>query len=254
MFRNRFDVFARFDADGSPQGGDGADSSPSQSFQRLLERNGNDAMQLASRLFDDNYQARERARQLEAQVRDLQGKVPGEGSVILQGDDANAWATYRELGTPDEVRQGLDRQAELQGQLQQRERETLLRQVAEQAGYKPGVLAQLDRMAQAQGKELAFEVREVEQDGAKTQVPFVRDGETESALTEYATQEWADFLPALTAQPAPTTPPAAPPPGVRYPPQHPGGNNGVPPKNVAEQFVAERDARAKAVKNPLVPE
>lgn len=253
MFRNRFDVFARFNDDGVPQGGnpsDGDPESPSQSFQRLLERNNNDATQLASRLFDENYQARRRIRQLESENRDLQGRVPGEGTVVLTGDEAQAWQAYRGLGTPDEVKQGLDERTEYAERLQGMERETLLRQVAEQAGYKPSVLAQLERMAKAQGKDLAFELRDQDQEGQTVQVPFVKDGDAESPLTDYATSEWADFLPALSAQGAPPTPPA----GVRYPPQHPGGTPRPKPKSVADAFLEEQEAKAKAVKNPLLSE
>lgn len=253
MFRNRFDVFARFDADGIPQGGDDGEGhdSPSRSFQRLLERNNNDATQLATRLFDDNYQARQRIRQLEAQYRELQGKLPGEGSIVLHGEEAQAWQTYRGLGTPDEVKQGLDQRAEYAQRLTGMERQTLLQQVAEQAGYKPGVLAQLDRMAKAQGKDLVFEVREVASEGRQVATPFVKDGEAERPLTEYAAQEWADFLPALTHLPGPPPPP----PGVRYPPQHPGGTGGPPtPRSVTDSFLEEQQAKAKAVKNPLLPE
>lgn len=252
MFRNRFDVFARFNEDGVPQGGNGGDDtgSPSQNFQRLLERNNNDAMQLAGKLFDENYHYRQRIRQLETQTRDLQGQVPGEGSVVLTGDEAQAWQAYRALGTPDEVKQGLDQRADYAKRLADAERETVLRQVADQAGYKPSVLAQLDRMAQAQGKALEFELREQEENGQTVQRSIVKDGETELPLSDYANQEWADFLPALTVQPSAPSAPSVP-TGVRYPPQHPGSGTPSRPTDIAEQFIAERDDRAKEVKSPL---
>lgn len=254
MFRNRFDVFARFDADGMPQGGhddtesagsgDRQGPNPAAAFQRRLREHDNNAMEFASKLFDENYRYRDRARQLQQEIDALKAKA-------LSDDDLQAFEVYKTLGTPDEVKQGLEQKAELQGQLQQKERETVLRQVAEQAGFKPGVLAQLDRMAKAQGKDLAFELREVEEDGRTVQKPFVKDGETEAELAAYATQEWSDFLPALSAQ---ATTPAAPatPPGVRYPVQHPGGTPGAPAKSVADQFLEEQKAKAGAVKNPLL--
>lgn len=254
MFRNRFDLFARFHADGSPggDGGSGGNSDAEEAFQRRLERNNQDGVALARQLWREVYDYRQELRAAKNEVATLQGKAAPEGAIILTGDDAAAWEAYTTLGAPDEVKQGLDQRAEYAQRLEGLARETLLRQVAEQAGYKPSVLAQLDRMAKAQGRELAFELREVQQDGQTVPTPFVKDGEAETPLADYAAQEWADFLPALAAgqgAPPSVTPP---PPGVRYPPQHPGGNNGAKPKSVAEQFEQEQAEKAKAVKNPLL--
>jgi hypothetical protein len=243
MFRNRFDIFARFDADGTPQGGDAGeggrddDTARTVGFQKLLDRYGQDAMRLAESLHHENFQARQRARELEARVQDLQGQVPGEGAVVLTGDDAAAWAAYRELGAPDTLQTAVTERDELQGRLQGLEREAQIRAVAEAAGFKPSVLAKLEATARAEGRELAFEVRDVEQDGAIVKTPYVTDGETQTSLTEYAAQEWADFLPALAATPQG----GEPVPGTPYPSQQPTGGGGRPEttKAVAERYISK---------------
>ena len=189
-----------------------------QSFQRALERRNQDGVALAREMFEDNYQLRRKNKALSDEVRDLQAKAPAPDAVMLSAAEAAAWAAYQALGTPAAIQQGLDARAQLQQQVEAQAREATLRTVAAAAGYKLAVLTHLDRMAQAQGKALAFAVRDTDVDGQPTPTAFVQDGEQEQPLAAYAAQHWADFLPALAV---PTG--APPPPGVRYPAQHPGG-------------------------------
>ena len=91
-----------FDGDGGSSGGgqqppaSGAD--PLAAFQRLLERTGSDAAQLARQLFDENYRHRER-------IRELERSVPAQGAAILTPEQAQAWQAYQQLGVPDQVQQ-----------------------------------------------------------------------------------------------------------------------------------------------------
>lgn len=218
-------------------GGAGGDSnSVEQSFQRALDRKSQDGVALAREMFDDNYQMRRKNKELSDELTALRGKVPAEGAVVLGADEAKDWQAYRELGAVADVKQGLEQRTQLQGQLEETARETTLRTVAEAAGYKPKVLADLDRMAKAQGKTLAFDVREQTVDGLTVRVPFVKDGDKDFALSDYAAQQWNDFLPALASQATQqqTT-------GTPYPRQHPGGDGKpVTTKDVAAQFCKNR--------------
>jgi len=218
-------------------------------FQRLLDRHKNDGLAMAEKLFGENFAYRTQIRQLEQQVLQAEGKLPGEGSVVLTGNDAQSWAAYQALGKPDELKQGLEEKTQLQGKLQGMERETTLRTVAETVGYKAGVLANLDRMAKAEGKALAFDVRDTTVDGKTVKAAFVKDGNKELPLTEYAATNWADFMPSLTVQGTQQQQAS----GIRYPAQHAGNGAGGKSDPVADFIQQQEQARA-AVKNPLLKE
>lgn len=230
-------------------GGNDGGSDSSAAFKSLLEKHNNDGVRVAEKLFDENFRYRGQIRQLEQQVSDIKGKVPAEDSVVLTGADATDWATYKALGKPDEVKTFLDERTQLQGKLSGMERETLLRTVADAAGYKSSVLANLDRMAKVEGKALTFEVRDVTIDGKPVKTAFVKDGDKEAALTDYAQNNWADFMPALAAQGTTTQQQT----GTRYLAQHAGNGNGVKPDPVGD-FLQKQEADRAKVKNPLLKE
>jgi hypothetical protein len=215
-----------------------------RSFERLLERNGNNANAVAQLLFNENRDLRDAKRQIE-------GKLPAEGSLILSGADAQTWTAYTALGKPDELKTHLEERTQLQGKLSSMERETTLRSVAETVGYKASVLANLDRMAKAEGKVLAFEVRDTTVDGKPAKVAYVKDGDKDFPLTEYAAQQWSDFLPSLTVQGTTTAQTQAA--GTRFIAQHAGSGAGGKVDPVADFILRQEEARAK-VKNPLLRE
>jgi hypothetical protein len=216
-------------------------------FQRLLDRYKNDGIAMAEKLFSENYAYRTQIRDLERQVLEVQSKAPAEGAIVLTGNDAQTWAAYQALGKPDELKQGLEEKTQLQGKLQNMERETTLRTVAETVGYKAGVLANLDKIAKAEGKALSFDVRETTVDGKTVKAAYVKDGDKELPLTEYATTNWADFIPALTVQGTQQQS------GTRYPAQH-AGNGAGGKTDPVEAFLQRQEASRAAVKNPLLKE
>lgn len=259
------------DAEGGGNGGGGSSSGsggsdPDAAFQRLLDRNNSDGIGLARQLFSENYGYRQENRKLKEELDDLTGKVPDEGALVLSEEEAQAWKAYQELGDVAEVKQGLEQRTQLQEQLDEAQRTETLRTVAQAAGYKANVLGQLERMARASGKELAFELREQTVDGQQVQIPIVKDGETEQPLPEYAEAQWADFLPALAVADNGTpqggvleTPPAnnvqgtPTPPGLRFPPQHPGGTPApVTTKTIAEKTLRRAYADRPEKQNPAI--
>lgn len=234
------------DSGGNNGGGDSSDKAEA-AFKRLLEKHNNDAAHVAGKLFDENYQYREKIRQLERQVAETQGKLPADGTLVLSAEDSKRWQAYQTLGEPDAVKQGLDERTKLQGDLAVKERESLLRSVADVTKWKPTVLSNLDRIAKAEGKELEFIVREVTVDGKPVKAAFVKEGDKETPAIDYATSAWADFLPALTTVQA-----DPPPAGTRHVTQHHGSSTQGAPDLVTEYLQRQEKARAAEV-NPLLP-
>lgn len=182
---------------GSGQGGQNNQGSGGDLEARLLDAlNG-----LASRhggldgagivLIQENKQYRDRIRSLEAELTAVKGKVPGEGAVVLNSEQAELWAQYQELGKPDELATVRSNYTELQ-------RDQLYGQAANAHGYKAGVLAKLPGMA-----DLSLDIRETEQDGSKVEVAYVKNSDgQERPLPDYVKEAWGDFLPALEQKPA----------------------------------------------------
>ncbi len=130
------------------------------------------------------------------------------------------------MGKPDDLRKTISDKDKLQGELGTLQRDGVLRDVAEAAGYKFTVLKDLDGKA-----KLSYAVKEIEQDGKKVKAVFVQpEGGQEQALEAYATATWADYLPALRTTAATQTAP-----GTRYPAQNAGSK---PPGELTSKQVA----------------
>lgn len=179
----------------SPQGEEGGGTSTppagdaSDAFQRLLKKHNDDGTRLAEKLFGENYELRQKNSTLSA-------RVPGEGAVVLQGDDAKDWQRYREFGKPSEVKASLE-----SGRAAVAERDRLgkaesYRRVADHMGYTAPVFSRL-----AAQDDLAIEVvdgKEKGTDGKPVKVAVVKgDGDSATPLEQYVADHWAEFLPAL---------------------------------------------------------
>lgn len=225
------------EADGGAQGGAGGQQQqdPAEGLRNALQRANNDAMALAAQLYSENYQLRDRNRQLTAQA-------PAEGGVVLTREQAAQWAAYQQLGAdPAALAQQIQGAQQAQQQLASLQRQQLIGQVAEAAGYKAAVLGQLPGAA-----DLAFELRDVTVDGRAVKQAFVKPKDGEAvALSAYAQQHWADFLPALAAgqQQQQTQ-------GTPFPGQQPGGAN--PPADPVAAFAARAQQQRDAAPNPLL--
>jgi hypothetical protein len=205
-----------------------------EGLQNLMRRQGG-ADATAQLLYHENARHRER-------IRELEQRVPGEGAVVLSGDQVQAWQTYSQLGAPTDLQQRLTAAEQAQQELAGLRRSEQIRGVAEAAGYKASVLERL-----AEG--LTLELREEQREGQAARVPYVVSGEGQqqqaTPLADYAQAHWADFLPALSAQQQQPAQGA----GVTYPPQQGGGGqpkgNGV--AELAQTYQKVRDERP----NPL---
>jgi hypothetical protein len=188
----------------------------------LIRREGG-ADATAQLLFQENREHRQR-------IRELEQRVPGEGAVVLSGDQAAAWQTYQGLGAPTDVQQRLTAAEQAQQELAGLRRAEQIRGVAEAAGYRPTVLERL-----AEG--LTLELREEQVEGQAARVPYVvtksEQGEQRTPLADYAQQHWADFLPALSAQQQQQPPQGG---GVTYPRQQGGGGQPATSNPVGAYF------------------
>jgi hypothetical protein len=208
-------------------------------INNLIERYNSDMRAVIDKLYTENYSYRETIRDLKEQNDDLKSRIPKDSQAVLPKEDAQLLEQYKELGEPDAIK-------ELQGELETTkeqlgalQKDQVLRDVAEAAGFKLPVLKRL-------GAELDYELREVEQDGEKQTVAYVKNGDGEAKpLADYAKDQWADFMPALTAEPQP---PAQQ--GTRYPAQDAGSP--TPKGNVVDEFISGTNKARAEKPNPLV--
>lgn len=209
---------------------------PAAGVQALIARHNNDLMRVIDHLYGDNFSLREKNRTLKEQVKDLEGKTPKDGTVILSKAEADLLESYKALGEPDTLKTALSERDQVKGELGTLRKESVLRDVAEAAGFKLPVLKTL-------AGDLDFEIKEVEKDGKKVRTPFVKNGDSEKPLSDYAKEQWTDFLPALQAQPGQ-------PAGTPYPTQSAGGP--TPPPGVLADFKQKSQAARAAAPNPLM--
>jgi hypothetical protein len=244
LINGGFLLFTPDKGDGGGEGDDGnQDGGHSDrgaaAFQQALDRRNNDGVALARELFDDNYQYRHRIQRLTKDL-DAAKKVP-EGTILLSVDEAKEWAAYKALGKPDAIKTTVDEHGQYKDRLTTLQRESILRDVADKAKYKFSVLQNADLLSKAKGKDLEYIVKDVEKDGVKTPTAFVKDGDTERPLAEYAQENWADLLPSLPLTQETNT--NSQNKGTYYPPQHQGsggGNKANTPKAQTEATLNKK--------------
>lgn len=181
-------------------GGAGQGSDPAQAFQRQLAKMNGDALTFATQLFDENYRLREQRRTLTAEVDELKKKIPGEGSVVVTAADAQMLESYKSYGTPDEVKARSEGFASFEEENKALKLRDSLREVADIGigGSKLRFSVLEDRVKAAGG--LQFVIKEEGRD--KRKVAYVKDGDKELPLEQYAQKNWADYLPSLKAEQA----------------------------------------------------
>jgi hypothetical protein len=222
-----------------------------KAFNKRLEKMEGDAQGFAMMLFHENYQLRDR-------VRLLESKASPEGALVLTGDDVTNWHAYQQLGTPANVKQGLDRVTQLQGELDAQRHEALLRKVADLAQFRFQILVDRDRAARADGRQLEYIIRDEDVHGLRQPTAYIREGEQEQTAADFAREQWGDYLAVLQIDnqavvPAPSsTPPTLS--GTRFINQTgaSGSSGNGRPADLVSRFQAEQAEAAKQVKNPLL--
>ncbi len=131
--------------------------------------------------------------------RELIAKIPPDGAVVLQGEDAKHWGSYQSLGKVADLRTALAERDTFRTEAGTLRKAETGRTVAEVMGWKPGVLATL-------AKDLDLEVRDevdkdgkaVLKDGKPVRVAVVKgEGDKATLLKDYAAAHWGDFLSSL---------------------------------------------------------
>ena len=222
---------------------------PVAGLQALLAKANGDAMGVAGLLYSENFQYREQLRQLKEQLTAAQGRVPGEGAVVLTPEQAKAWAAYQALGTVEVITQGLKERDTAQGELGSLRRATTLREAAETCGFDADVLGTL-----AGGLE--FVLQDVTVDGKTVKAAFVKDAQgAQVRLEEYARQKWEKFTPALIPARGQggggQWSGASGQQGTKLPAMNAGG--GGQPADVVAAFLQEQEKARGARGNPLLP-
>lgn len=163
--------------------------------QKIEERGVEGAAKMLLELAEDNFKYR-------SKLRDLEGRLP-EGAVVLKGDDAKAWESYRQYGRPADIKAAMDERQNLASWKRERERADTVAQCATLHGYKASVL---ERFAKADGLEIVIDTSDQkDKDGKPVRKGFVvtrgDDGqEAEGSrvpLDQYAETHWKDELEAL---------------------------------------------------------
>lgn len=223
----------------SPDGNDGGNDEEVRNagFQKMAERYRDDVTGMAKELYADNFQLRRKNNELSGQISDLKTRVPTEGSAVLSPQEAQDWAAYKALGTPTEIKTAVDERVTLQGKMDSMAREATIRDVASTAGFVYDVLLDADMLAQSKaGKKLSYLVKEVETDGVKSKVAYVKDGDTETPLSTYAEENWPKLMPSLVVKEESSS--QSRPTGIYYPAQHQGTGGGNKPVTARQQVEA----------------
>lgn len=180
----------------NPGGGGGAPQiDPTASFQRLLEKNNNDGVKLAATLFDDNFQLREKNRQL----REAQ---PKEGSIVLSPDDAKIWKQLQDSGVEmKEIKTMLKEFPDLKKANKELTAMEHIRDLADLGleGSKLKIPVLKDLILNKFPDATFRFANEKDKDGNDTRNAYVKptaDGQ-ETTFAEFASANFADYLPAL---------------------------------------------------------
>jgi hypothetical protein len=170
---------------------------PVEAFQRLLEKNNNDGIKLASQLFDENYQYR-------TQLRDLKEKQPKDGSLVLSQDEAKQWNLFKELGDPKEIKKSLDKMPELEKTNKELAGMENLRELADLGleGSKLKLSVLKDQLAKYPDAQFTFKT-EKDKDGVEAKVAYIKSNaeSQETPFSQFATENLADYLPSLKVSP-----------------------------------------------------
>lgn len=159
------------------------------------DRYNGDAMRIAEKLaetLNDNYDVRDKNRQLRAELDAAKGKLVPDGATVLTGEDATRWAAYQALGKPDELKTALKERETVMGELAGLKRADAVRQAAAAERLNADALLALPNLPPIIVKDVTGE------DGTVTKRAFVTpEGGTETPLTTYGKQQHAALWPAV---------------------------------------------------------
>ena len=165
-----------------------------EGFRNLLTRYNNDMSAMAAELYSQTARLRDDRRKLRERVSELEKQVPAEGTVVLNAEQAAEFKRYKELGTPNEVNSKIEEAGKAEREeLSQLKHRLAVGKAATAMGYRENVLERL-----LKSEQLQLELEE-DREG-QTNVLIKRGDEKAVPLSEFAEQNWSDFLPSLRTQ------------------------------------------------------
>lgn len=225
----------------SPDGDGSSDEADAKElgFQRLVQRYKEDATGLAKDLYNENFSLRRKNSELTSKATDAEAQERASGIVRLTKEEAQVWASYQTLGTPEVLKAAVEGRDSLQGKLDSLERQASIREIADTAGFVYDVLLDADILTeQKSGKKLNYLVKEVETEGVKSKVAYVQDGDKETPLSDFAQENWPKLLPSLVVAQESQGGSSKVSNGILYPPQHQGSGGGNRPASARQQTEA----------------
>lgn len=176
---------------------DGNDVDITSVVEGMLTKAGGDPTEAMGTLVNDNYELRNKNRDLRTENDKLKKGTP-EGSVMMSKDDVAEYESYKALGKPKEVGDKLTELGTVKTELGDLKTNTMVRTAAEAHRYKHTVLGDL---VKAKGLTLEMGESEVDVKGEKKKVPtaFVVDEakKTRVELNKVVDEQFGDYIPAL---------------------------------------------------------
>ncbi|MFB9991232.1 hypothetical protein ACFFLM_04445 [Deinococcus oregonensis] len=134
--------------------------------------------------------------ELEETNRDLRQRKLPEGGKALTPEEAKEWEAYRLLGKPDELATSVNAGKAASTELATLKQEKETASIADVAKAKPSVLTERLALSNLTAK-VQGEAPKTGEEDKRTVRLIDKDGKDVGELKEYATQHWADYVPAL---------------------------------------------------------
>jgi hypothetical protein len=188
-------------------GGNGGNTRDSHAeADAMLRRFRGSAVRSVAYVLDQLHSAIDRANKAEGDLTELKKKVPADGAVVINADEAKEWDLFKKLGKKaSDVTESLKQYDTLRAESEKRKFDEEVAQAAEDLEWNPQLLPTLLR-----DKGLTVESRDVvitDDDGKRRKVPLlhVRPASDDKAqwepVDEYVERELKGYLPALQALP-----------------------------------------------------
>lgn len=174
------------------------------------------------------------------EIRDMRDKQPKEGQILVTQADVDELAKYKELGTPEDLTERLERAETAERELSTVRVRTAAQTFAQAAGLAPEAVDTLIAIPALQGAK--FEVREAKNDeGKETQVAYITlDGENQKAM------KYEDAIERIPALKGLRTATEESPRGTDFVPRGSTGNDKGGQDSVYDRIRKDAEARKKA--------
>lgn len=211
---------------------------PAEGFQKLLDKHDKDAMRLASQLYDENFQLREKNRELKTHL-------PKDGDVVIPAAEAAEFTDFKKLDKKAaDIAKELSKVSDLETQNRELSAMETLREVADIGidGSKLKLSVLKDQIARYPEAVITIKT-EKDKDGNSVRNAFIKskNDSAEVAFSQFAGEELADYLPSLkvSAEASPTQ-------------QNPGNGKSPDPQGGPSSFFDRIRESAKSEAAPKV--